>query len=184
MANNKTRGVIFSVNTTEERSEEQWSKISWCYMTRGSGKGARWKVLKTSTPRPRKLKRSGKKKKKRKVFLEVVDVHDVPVCTWVKTKDLPLMVKAAMVDGAVTSRGLSSMNQSNRALIVPFLCHPLTMAKPLGTSVTSFFTSVINTEEGSSPVRQAVSICWEDFNGDIKIKHYDTVNKKGLRVCP
>lgn len=181
MANRKTRGIIFSVKKTEERSEEQWSKISWAYMTRGSGKGNRWKAKKrvvdwlASQPPKRKRRLAKKKRLKLKVYLEVVDVNDIPVCTWVKTKDIPLMVRHAMIDGAASETYLRKINQSNRSLNVPWLCHPLTMEKPLDlTAVTDFFTRApLEGAEEVSPVRQAVTIDWTDFSGNVEIKHYD-----------
>ena len=94
-----TRGIIYSVKLTQERSGEPWCKVSWCYMTRGSGKGARWKTKQVPAG-PTKRKRSpdgAKKKKKVKMrYVEVVDVNDVPICTWVKKKQLPLMVVEAL----------------------------------------------------------------------------------------
>ena len=112
MANKTTRGIIFSVKLTEERSGEQWSKISWCYMTRGIGKGNRWRAKMrqvnwlASQPPKRRRRLSKKKRLKLKVYLEVVDVNDIPVCTWVKTKDLPLMVMSAMTNGAASEQCL------------------------------------------------------------------------------
>ena len=128
-----------------------------------------------SQPPKRRRRLSKKKRTKLKVYLEVVDVNDTPVCTWVKTKDLPLMVMSAMTDGAASEQCLRRINQTNRSHTVPWLCHPLTMEKPLDlTSVTDFFTRApLEGAEEVTPVKQAVTIDWTDFNGTVDIHHYD-----------
>ena len=87
-----TRGCIFSVKRTETSLGTEWCKVSWCLMTRKSGKGSRWKIFlkKFKQDNPKKRKRTSKKTFPGMYFKEVCDDKNKSICTWVKKTDLPL----------------------------------------------------------------------------------------------
>ena len=87
-----TRGCIFSVKRTETSLETEWCKVSWCHMTRKTGKGSRWKVYqkKFNQDNKRKRKRTCKTTYPGMYYKEVRDDKEKAICTWVKKTDLPL----------------------------------------------------------------------------------------------
>ena len=137
-------------------------------MSRGDGRGARWRLTRTA---PCVTKNDGRKRKRKKTrnrkqkgaLIEVIAVDGNPVCTWVPKANLHINIMHALKDGVASGGRLSRLKQNSRAIRVPKRAHPLTMwvKPPPANAVTNFFTpttpspSVLNK-------RFSVRICNED----------------------
>ena len=88
-----TRGCIFSVKRTETSLGTEWCKVSWCLMTRKSGKGSRWKIshknFNHDTGQLEKTQTHVKKTFPGMYFKEVCDDKNKSICTWDKKQNGP-----------------------------------------------------------------------------------------------
>lgn len=128
-------GCVFAVKKVITHADEEWVKVSWCEMTKKTGKGARWVVTK-SQPTPTKNKKNKRKRlvnlvslfvciadyiqntfvlcRSRKIipqFVEVKNKQGRSICTWIKRKDLPIEVDSAILDGKATWKRLQKIPQ-------------------------------------------------------------------------
>ena len=123
-------------------------QVSWCHMSRGNGKGSRWKLTRTApfatkkNGHNRKRKKSKNQKKQKGTLIEVLAVDGSPVCTWVPKANLHIDIAYALKDSITSGGRLSGLKQNSRVFRVPKKAHPLTMwVKPSSANaVTNFFT--------------------------------------------
>lgn len=170
---------------TKVVKDVEWAKVSWCEMTRGDGKGSRWKI----TRRRRRRKRKRGTKQPGDLFKEVMD-RGRPVCTWVKKGVLPIAVLSALQDGAASARRLLSLMQHQRQLTVAALAHPAT------TQTVAVVTSFFRVSPESDVPTESVRICTSDYSDDERSDHTQSPSspsptkrkrhdvREGLRVCP